>query len=81
MPLEEVVEHTMNCEGLPGLALVVLRCEGIVLCDLAGNCCSVWGLSGECAAAFQGILEKVWRGADLEPEICIEKSTETVIKH
>lgn len=74
VPLEQAVDQTVSCGGLPGLALVLLSCKGI-LCNFAANCSSIWGLSGESAAPFQGILEKVWRGADLrEPEICTEKS-------
>lgn len=74
VPLEEVVDQTMNCDGLLGLAFVLLSCKRIVLCNFAANCSSIWGLSGECAAPFQGILGRRFGVVQiLEPEICTEK--------
>lgn len=74
VPLEEVVEQTMNRGGLPGLAFVLLSCKVIILCNFAANCSSIWGLR---VVSVLFLSKGFWRRSGevqiFECEVCTEE--------
>lgn len=65
---------TMNCGGLPGLGFVLLSCKGIILCNFAANCSSIWALR---VVSVLFLSRGFWRRSGevqlCEPEVCAER--------
>lgn len=74
VPLEEVMEQTVNCGGLPGLAFVLLSCKVIILCSFPANCSSIWGPR---VVSVLFLSKGFWKSFGevqiFEPEVCTEE--------